>query len=61
MEFAALFRRVDRQKTGNTSAASATSIESYKIITGDYNTRIENLRAVLERIIQAGIQVTLIE
>jgi Flp pilus assembly protein TadG len=48
------------QKKGNTSSASATSIESYKIITGDYNTRIENLREALERIMQSGIQVSLI-
>jgi Flp pilus assembly protein TadG len=48
------------QKTGKTSEASASSIESYKIITGDYNTRIENLREALERIMQSGIQVSLI-
>ena len=35
------------QKDGNTSAAGDTSIESYKIITGDYNTRISNLRTGL--------------
>ncbi|MFO0879462.1 MAG: pilus assembly protein TadG-related protein [Gemmataceae bacterium] len=48
------------QKRGNTSAATATSIESYKIVVGDYNTRIENLRTALERIFQSGVQVTLI-
>ncbi|MFO0879460.1 MAG: pilus assembly protein TadG-related protein [Gemmataceae bacterium] len=51
---------LDVQKIGNTSAPSATSIDSYKIIVGDYNTRIENLRTALERIFQSGVQVTLI-
>lgn len=49
------------QKLGGTSASTATALPADQIITGDYNTRIENLRAVLERIIQSGIQVTLIE
>lgn len=49
------------QKKGNTSPASASSIESYKIITGDYNTRIENLRLAFERIMQSGVQVSLIK
>lgn len=48
------------QKRGNTSASTATSIESYKIITGDFATRIDNLREAMERIMQSGIQVTLI-
>jgi Flp pilus assembly protein TadG len=49
------------QKIGKTSSSSATSIESYKIITGDYNTRVENLKQAFERIMQSGIQVTLIQ
>lgn len=49
------------QQAGNTSAATDTSIESYKIITGDYNTRIANLKQALERIMQSGIQVSLIQ
>ena len=48
------------QKAGNTSPASATSIESYKIITGDYTTRIETLRQAFERIMQSGVQCSLI-
>lgn len=48
------------QKKGNTSPAGATGIENYKIITGDFNTRIENLRIAMERIMQSGIQVSLI-
>ncbi len=48
------------QKAGNTSSASATSIESYKIITGDYNTRIETIRQAFEHIMQSGVQVSLI-
>jgi hypothetical protein len=48
------------QKNGNTSSSSDTSIESYKIITGDYNTRITNLQQALQRIMQSGIQISLI-
>lgn len=48
------------QKAGRTSASTDTGIESYKIITGDYSTRIDNLRQALERIMQSGIQVVLI-
>src|SRR5262245_7954493 len=48
------------QKRGNTSPTNATVIESYKIITGDYNTRIDNLRQALERIMQSGVQLSLI-
>jgi hypothetical protein len=48
------------QKAGNTSAAGDSAIESYKIITGDYETRIDLLRQALERIMQSGIQVSLI-
>jgi Flp pilus assembly protein TadG len=51
---------LDVQKIGNTSAASDTSIEDYKIITGEYTTRISNLRLAFERIMQSGVQVTLI-
>jgi Flp pilus assembly protein TadG len=49
------------QKAGNTSASSDTSIETYKIITGDYTTRITNLKQAFERIMQSGIQVSLIQ
>lgn len=48
------------QKAGNTSASTDTAIENYKIITGDYETRIESLKQALERIMQSGIQVSLI-
>jgi hypothetical protein len=48
------------QQRGNTSSGSATSIESYKIITGDYNTRISKLKTALERIMQSGVQVSLL-
>ncbi len=52
---------LDCQKIGNTSSASDTQIEDYKIIVGDYNTRIEKLRTAFERIMQSGVQVTLIK
>lgn len=48
------------QKIGNTSAATDSSIESYKIVTGDFETRIENMRTAFERIMQSGVQVSLI-
>jgi hypothetical protein len=51
---------LDVQQAGNTSSATDTSIESYKIITGDYTTRIDNIRQAMERIMQSGIQVSLI-
>ncbi len=49
------------QKAGQTSASTDTSIPSYQIITGAYQDRIANLRTGLERILQGGVQVTLIE
>jgi Flp pilus assembly protein TadG len=60
MKQAALDFLLAVQKDGNTSGPSDTSIESYKIITGDYNTRIDKIRQALERIMQSGIQVSLI-
>ncbi|OWK40905.1 hypothetical protein FRUB_04797 [Fimbriiglobus ruber] len=49
------------QQAGNTSAATDTTIPTYQIITGDYNTRISNLQNGLSRIFQSGVQVTLIQ
>jgi hypothetical protein len=40
---------------------AANPIESYKVITGDYNERIEKLRQAFERIMQGGVQVALIQ
>ena len=52
---------LDIQKAGGTSEAAATSIPTEQIITGTYTTRIDNLKTALERILQSGVQVTLIE
>lgn len=49
----------DIQIVGKTTPPGG-QIEPYKIIVGDYNTRIENLRVAFERIMQSGVQVTLI-
>jgi hypothetical protein len=49
------------QIAGGTSPEGAASIEPYKIITGTSTERIDKLREALERIMQAGIQVALIE
>ena len=49
------------QIAGGTSPTGASSIQSYKIITGNSAARIENLRQALERIMQGGIQVALIQ
>lgn len=52
---------LDVQKAGGTSAASETALPAGHIITGPYQTRIDNLRTTLERIMQSGVQVTLIQ
>lgn len=64
---------LDVQIAGNTSPAGATlssvfgypsytsGTEPYKVIVGDYNTRISNIRNALQRIMQSGVQVSLIE
>jgi hypothetical protein len=49
------------QIAGGTSATGATSIESYKIITGASDDRIAKMKEALERIMQGGIHVSLIE
>lgn len=49
------------QIAGGTSAPGSASIESYKIITGSSTERIDKLRQALERIMQGGIQVALVE
>lgn len=60
MKATALQFLTDVQIRGKTAPAGASSIENYKIIVGDYNTRINNLRTAFERIMQSGVQVTLI-
>ena len=52
---------LDIQKRGGTSAATDTALPDYQIITGGYQTRIDGLRTAFERILQSGVQVTLIE
>jgi hypothetical protein len=37
------------------------NLEPYKLITGDYNTRVDKIRQALERIMQGGVQVALIQ
>ncbi len=49
------------QKIGKTSNASDSSIQSYKIITGPYADRISKLSSALTKIMQDGVQVTLIQ
>jgi hypothetical protein len=46
---------------GKTNASTSTLLPAEQIITGDYNTRISNLRTGLERALQNGVQVTLVE
>jgi len=36
-------------------------LNSEKIIIGNYNERIEKIRSAFERVLQSGIQITLIE
>jgi hypothetical protein len=49
------------QQHGNTSAATDSAMPSDQIITGPYQTRIDNLKSVLSRIFQSGVQVALVE
>lgn len=65
---------LDIQKHGNTSASGDTigtagasppysdgQFPQYQIVTGPYQTRIDKLKTAFERIMQSGVQVTLIE
>jgi len=38
-----------------------TGPEPYKVITGDFNTRIDKIRQAMERIMQGGVQIALIQ
>jgi hypothetical protein len=49
------------QQHGGTSPPTATNMPPTQIITGPYQTRIDNLRIALQTICQSGVQVTLIE
>jgi hypothetical protein len=49
------------QIAGGASPEGTTSLEDYKVITGTAEQRIDKLRQALERIMQGGIQVALIE
>jgi hypothetical protein len=46
---------------GNTGTSGATTIPSYQIITGSYDTRISTLKDCMQRIFQSGVAVTLVE
>jgi hypothetical protein len=48
------------QFKGKTQATN-TAIGSTNIVTGDYTTRIDTLKSLMQRIMQSGIQVTLIQ
>lgn len=47
--------------TGMVGTGAARSIQSFKIIRGDYDTRIKNLRTAFENIMQGDVQISLIE
>ena len=49
------------QQKGGTSASTDTAMPTDQIITGPYQTRIDNLKSVLQRIMQSGVQVALIQ
>jgi len=49
------------QKRGGTSNAGDAALPTYQIITGPYQTRIDSLKTAFERILQSGVQVTLVE
>jgi hypothetical protein len=49
------------QAAGKTSPSSTTPLDTQKIIVGDFDARIENLRSALENIFQGGVQIALIK
>lgn len=52
---------VQCQIKGMTSPAGSTTLNSEKIIIGTYTERIEKIRSAFERVLQSGIQITLVE
>ena len=58
---AAMAFLVNCQIKGKTSPAGSTTLNSEKIITGTYTQRIEKIRSAFERVLQDGIQITLVE
>jgi hypothetical protein len=55
------FLRNVQLATGTPPDATTGTIESYKIIIGTYDQRISKIREAMERIMQGGIQIALIE
>ncbi|HEX3149051.1 MAG TPA: hypothetical protein VHR66_13300, partial [Gemmataceae bacterium] len=55
------FLRNIQMTSGMPADATTNTIESYKMITGTYTQRIDKIRQAMERIMQGGIQVALIE
>ena len=55
------FLRNVQMATGLPQDSSTGTIESYKMIVGTYTQRIDAIRQAMERIMQAGIQLALIE
>jgi hypothetical protein len=55
------FLRNMQMATGLPADPSTGTIESYKMIIGTYNQRIDAIRQAMERIMQGGIQLALIE
>jgi Flp pilus assembly protein TadG len=51
----------DVAAAGNTGLAGASTIAPAQIITGPYQTRIDNLKTCMENIFQSGVGVTLVE
>ena len=55
------FLRNIQLAAGTLPDATTGTIESYKMIIGTYDQRIDKIRQAMERIMQGGIQVALIE
>lgn len=55
------FLRNIQMASGLSADPTTGTIESYKLITGTYDERIDKIRQAMERIMQSGIQVALIE
>ena len=55
------FLRNIQMTTGRLPDATTGTIENYKMIVGTYDQRIDRLRQAMERIMQGGVQVALVE
>jgi hypothetical protein len=61
LDFLAQIQVAGNTSPSGTDGAGYEATEPYKLIIGDSNTRIDKIRQALERIMQSGVQVSLIQ